>query len=66
MVFEYGMEYIGQPVRMIAYTNAKETTLMLAKVLRHHVAGIVVNNLSQNWVIYVFRIWYYNTYIYNV
>ena len=50
MVLEYGMEYVGHPVRMIAYANAKETALMLAKALKHHVTGIIVDPSGQDWV----------------
>jgi hypothetical protein len=42
MCLDYGMEYIGLPPRMIAYADAKRTTLIVTNALSHHLAGILV------------------------
>ena len=42
MCLDYGMEYIGLPPRMIAYADAKRTTLIVTNTLSHHLAGILV------------------------
>jgi len=42
MSLDYGMEYIGQPSRMMAYADAKRTGLTITNALSQHLAGVLV------------------------
>lgn len=42
MSLDYGMEYIGQPSRMMAYADAKRTGLTVTNALSQHLAGVLV------------------------
>lgn len=42
MSLDYGMEYIGQPTKMMTFTDVKRTGLTIANALSYHLAGILV------------------------
>ena len=47
MEFEYGMEYMGRPARMMGYREMKQLALVVSSALHRQLTGIVVTIHSQ-------------------